>query len=206
MTYPEKQALRKTPRARFPGGEDRRLASKKICGHVLRWSAYRQAQVIGGYLPLAWEADITPVLEDALRSGKTLLLPRVEGPRQMTLRRVDSLNRLVPGRWGLLEPSETAAIVSSSQVHLLLVPLEGVDERGNRLGKGGGYYDILLQETGAIALGVALPWQWVNSVPHDAWDKPLDACAAVEGIHVFAQRCERKGISDGEEDEEKEKG
>lgn len=190
MSETDKQALRRAVRARYPGARARDEESGRICAHVLVWPAYRRARVLAAYMPLAWEADVTPILADALRSGKTLLLPRVEGERRMTLRRVDSLEALEINRWGLPEPPETAEIVPAGAAELLLTPLEAVDPRGVRLGKGGGYYDALLEETTGVTLGVALSWQRVERVPRDEWDKPLDAVADAEGIHMEGMRAD----------------
>ena len=65
------------------------------------------------------------------------------------------------------------------------MPLEGVDRKGFRLGKGGGYYDRLLADCMAYTLGCALSWQWADQVPRDTWDIPLHAVADDQGIHEF---------------------
>lgn len=178
----EKQALRQTVRARFPGSDERDRESCAICAHVLAWPAYRRARVVAGYMPLPREADVTPILADALQAGKALLLPRVEGERRMTLRRITSLDGLTVNRWGLLEPPEDAPIAPAGEAELLLVPLEAIDPRGMRLGKGGGYYDTLLERETGATLGVALSWQRVERVPEEGWDKPLDAVVGADGI------------------------
>lgn len=185
MTSIEKKALRQAVRSRFPGQEARDRESALLCRHVLDWPVYRAARVIAGYMPLLWEADVTPIMENALASGKTLLLPRVENGSRMTLRHVERLDRLVTNRWGLAEPTEEAEIVPAADARLLLVPLEAIDGEGVRLGKGGGYYDRLLRETEACAVGAAMSWQWVERVPSEAWDQPLDAAAGSEGIRLF---------------------
>lgn len=185
MTSTDKQALRRAIRARFPGEGERNRESALICRHVMAWEVYRRARVVGGYVPLPREADVTPLLADVLASGKTLLLPRVEGERRMTLRLVERLDKLTTGRWGLLEPAADAPVVPAGEADLLLVPLEGVDRSGMRLGKGGGYYDALLRGKQVMKLGIALSWQWVGRVPREAWDQPLDAAADRDGIHVF---------------------
>ena len=185
MSGAEKRALRAAVRGAFPGAEARDRESGAICAHVLAWPVYRRARVVAGYVPLIREADITPILRDALAAGKTLLLPRVEGERAMSLRRVDSLDALAPGRWGLLEPPEEAVIVPAGAAELLLTPLEAVDPLGTRLGKGGGYYDALLEGASGVKLGVALSWQRVPRVPAEPWDKPLDALVTEDGIQSF---------------------
>ena len=185
MSWMDKQTMRQTVRARFPDMEARNRESTLICRHVLSWPDYRAAKIVAGYIPLPREADITAVLADALASGKAVLLPRVEGERRMTLRRVHSLDELIPGRWGLLEPPPTAEIISVEAAQVMLVPLEAVDPSGMRLGKGGGYYDTLLTDEGPVTLGIALSWQWVERVPREPWDKPLDAAVDAKGIHLF---------------------
>ena len=178
----DKQALRRAVRERFPGPGARDRESCEICARVLAWPVYQRAKSVAGYMPLPWEADVLPILEDALRAGKTLLLPRVEDARLMTLRQVTALDGLAVNHWGLLEPSEDAPIAPAGTAELLLVPLEAVDVRGMRLGKGGGYYDRLLEKESGVTLGVALSWQRVEEVPGEPWDKPLDAVASIDGI------------------------
>lgn len=185
MSETEKRALRAAVRARFPGPGPRDRESLLICAHVLSWPVYHRARTVAGYMPLPWEADAMPILTDALASGKTLLLPRVEGERLMTLRRVDSLDRLAANRWGLLEPPEDAPVAPAGAAELLLAPLEAVDRQGARLGKGGGYYDALLEQRTGLTLGLALSWQRVERVPREPWDKPLDAVADTDGITIF---------------------
>ena len=185
MSPTDKQALRRAVRARFPGVEERSRESDLICRHVRAWPVWQRANVVAGYVPMGHEADITPLLTDALASGKTLLLPRVEGDSVMTLRRVSRLDELVPGRWGIPEPAEEAAMVDVSAAQLLLVPLEAIDRSGMRLGKGGGFYDALLQGCEAVTLGIALSWQRVERVPRDPWDQPLSAVADRNGIECF---------------------
>ena len=185
MSQTDKQVLRQRIRSRFPGPEARARESWLICRHVREWPVYQRARIVAGYVPMGHEADITPLLTDVLTSGKKLLLPRVEDERRLTLRRVARLDALVPGRWGIPEPPEDAEIVPVSTAELLLVPLEAVDRSGMRLGKGGGFYDALLQDTAAVTLGIALSWQRVEHVPRDPWDQPLDAVAHPEGIDIF---------------------
>lgn len=184
----EKAALRREIRAHFPGKAQRDEESARMCGAIASSDLFRHARVIAGYMPMAREADITPLLRLALDTGKTLLLPKVEGARRMTMRQVSSLSALIPGVYGLAEPSADAPAVSPDTIDLLLTPLEGVDPSGTRLGKGCGYYDALLPLKNGIALGCALSWQWVAHIPRESWDMPLDACMDREEIRFFHGR------------------
>lgn len=154
----EKAALRKAIRARYPGKNQRDAESARLCTVIAQSDLFRRANVVAGYVPMAREADIMPLLRLTLDWGKTLLLPRVEG----------------------------APILLPDAIDLLLTPLEGVAPDGTRLGKGGGYYDGLLPLKNGIALGCALPWQWVDDIPRESWDIPLDACVDGEEIRYFS--------------------
>lgn len=180
----QKAAIRRAVRASFDEAK-RQQESRLICQHVLAWEPYQRAQVVGGYMPMKHEADILPVLQHALESGKTLVLPRCGQAPQMTFHQVKHLDELVRGSFGLLEPSEDAPLVAPETIGLLLTPLEGITRDGLRLGKGGGYYDCLLARQKIATLGIALSWQWVAELPRDAWDQPLHAAADWQGIHLF---------------------
>lgn len=166
--------------------------SERICRHIIASRWYRKAQVIAGYVPLKWEADITPVLQHALASGKTLALPLCGTAPHMTLRRVTALEELHPGAYGIPEPSAEAEIIPPEEVQLLLIPLEGIAEDGTRLGKGGGYYDRLLAGCDAYAMGCALSWQRVERIPREEWDRPLCACADRDGIREFVYQANQE--------------
>ena len=180
-----KDELRRALRAASPGREARDRESLMLCAHITAWEPYRRARVVGGYMPLSWEANVVPVLQDALSRGKTLALPRCMAEGQLCFHRVESLDSLRRGAYGLLEPEEDAPVVGAEEINLLLVPLEGISSLGARLGKGGGYYDRLLSSCPALTLGAALSWQWTEDIPREMWDRPLHACAGAEGIRIF---------------------
>ncbi len=177
-----KKEMRRYLRALFPGDAQRNAQSDAICRHILASPEYGSARVIGGYMSMRHEADVLPVLRDALASGKMLALPLCGQAPFMTFRAVYSLDDLLPGAYGIPEPSPDAPLVAPEDIDLLLVPLEGIDFRGYRLGKGGGYYDRLLSEADGFSLGCALSWQITDEIPRDPWDKPLSACAGPAGI------------------------
>ncbi len=187
MTATVKKQLRSALRALHRGKEIRDAQSAEICRHILSSDAYKNAHVIGGYMSLPWEADILPVLEDALAQGKTLAMPLCGPAPHMTLRRVAAISDLRPGAYGIPEPSVHAPIIPADAVELLLVPLEGIDRQGFRLGKGGGYYDALLTGRQVQTIGCALSWQWVDALPREQWDQPLKACADENGLHYFTK-------------------
>lgn len=103
-------------------------------------------------MPLPHEAQIQPLLSEILADGKCLLLPSVSD-NGLTFHQVSRLQSLREGQFRVMEPSEDALQVPLEQAELILVPLEAVDRRGNRLGKGGGYYDRALRTVQGFCMG-----------------------------------------------------
>jgi 5-formyltetrahydrofolate cyclo-ligase len=73
---------------------------------------------------------------------------------------------------------------------MALIPGLAWDRNGNRLGRGGGYYDRLLagEEWRAFRCGIFLSVQKLTTIPHDPWDSPLDAVVTEAEIVRFAHR------------------
>lgn len=180
----QKAALRREIRSRYAGDEARTAQSEAICRHIRSSVYYQQAACVAAYMPLRREADVTPLLRDALAQGKRLLLPRVEGDGVMTFRRIERLDQLIAGSYGLLEPAPDTAVADVNEAELLLVPLEGIDREGRRLGKGGGYYDRVLPGFTGTAMGVALSWQWEAQIPAEPWDVRLPMTVDHTGLIV----------------------
>jgi 5-formyltetrahydrofolate cyclo-ligase len=136
------------------------------------------------------ELDTTPILTHILATGRTLVLPRMttdNGAPALALHRVDSLNDLLPGKWGIREPRADAPLVTLSDIDFALVPGVAFDLEGNRLGYGKGYYDRLLAKRPAslTVAAVAFDCQVVDAVPVEPHDAKIDILITPSGVHHF---------------------
>ncbi|MDE6243728.1 MAG: 5-formyltetrahydrofolate cyclo-ligase, partial [Muribaculaceae bacterium] len=68
-------------------------------------------------------------------------------------------------------------------MELIVVPAVAYDRRGNRLGRGKGYYDRLLATTKASKIGVAYEFQVVDDIPAESHDVPVDIVITENGIY-----------------------
>ncbi len=109
----------------------------------------------------------------------TIALPRMEtGGSNATMRfavHTDpyAQNDLVPGPFGILQPSADAAMCRPA---VLVVPLLAFTPYGDRLGQGGGHYDRWLSEhSGTVAIGMGFDSQMVEELPTEPHDMKMDA-------------------------------
>lgn len=109
---------------------------------------------------------------------KIVLCPRVDRRgRRLSLHRVADLAKdLRRGVIGIPEPRPGLPEVPPAAVDWALVPGLAFDERGFRLGRGGGYYDRLLPSlrADAVCWALSLNCQLVSRLPIETHDSPLD--------------------------------
>lgn len=119
-----------------------RQASEHLTQIVLRSSQYRNAESIYGYLPFNQEVDTRAVLEQALRDGKRVALPKIYG-KEMRFLWVTDLNAVQKAGIGCPEPVADGPVADDPDA-LVLLPGLAFDLQGGRLGYGGGFYDRFL--------------------------------------------------------------
>ncbi|MDC7223501.1 MAG: 5-formyltetrahydrofolate cyclo-ligase [Spirochaetales bacterium] len=159
-------------------GEERRELSSRLCQKILLSPEYVQGDSLFAFYPNKGEIDILPLLRQALNDKKSVCLPRVEG-QSMAFYEITNLNRkeLPLNRWGIAEPGPDSPLRRAEDFShpLMLVPGTAFTERGNRLGRGGGYYDRYLAGISALSLaGVAYPFQIREELPIEPHDIPMD--------------------------------
>ena len=131
---------------------------------------------VAGYWPMKGEIDIRLVLNELENREVTIALPVMVGSdRPLDFRRWSPGNRLVRGKFSVLEPDPRSPNIDPTMV---IVPTLGFDAAGNRLGYGGGYYDRTLSElrsnSSILIVGVAYDEQECDRIPTTETDVPLD--------------------------------
>ena len=151
------------------------IDSSRLADHFFANVAPSRNVRVAGYWPIEAEFDVRPLLNRLHRLGNDLCLPTVaENTKVLSFRSWRPCDPLVPASFGTLVPSGNSREVVPQ---MLIVPLIAFDERGHRLGYGGGYYDCTLSTltaSGAVSVGVAFEDQLVSEVPSEIHDIPLD--------------------------------
>lgn len=183
-TRDEKNALRAAYRAKREAlaMDTRHTWDSAICEIVAASASFRYADVVLAYSPFGFEIDIKPLLLRTLALGKRLALPRTYGKGLMSFHYTDTLDGLVPGTYGIPEPSENAPIYEAVPATLCLVPGIVFDRRGLRIGYGGGYYDRFLRDNTVNTLGIIYRDFVLPTVPGGKYDRRVVALATERGI------------------------
>jgi 5-formyltetrahydrofolate cyclo-ligase len=121
---------------------------------------FRDADVVFTYLSFGSEVPTRGIIEAAWKAGKTVALPRCgDRPREMSWHRIRSFAGLERSGIGVEEPANSTETLidpfhDSKRRAIALVPGLCFDERGFRLGYGGGYYDEFLRDFAGITAGL----------------------------------------------------
>lgn len=129
---------------------------------------------------VADDGEIDPFKFLSRTKGKPLriYLPYVDFAKRMHLLHWKPGDKLMVGRWGILHPSpaKSRRLRYVKLLNVALIPVVAFDKTGNRLGRGGGFYDRLLQELNGRgrSIGLAHHFQEVEEIPTNDWDQALD--------------------------------
>lgn len=178
-----RRLLRQKRRALSVGAQ--RQAAQGLYRRLAQDPLFRRARHIALYLPNDGEIDPRPLLRAAQRRGKRTYLPVLSAwPRtKMVFQRVERNEKLSSNRFRILEPRPQPKRQRKVwTLDLLLLPLVGFDDRGGRLGMGGGFYDRSLAYLRMrknwhkpTLLGLAHECQRVDELALASWDVPLQA-------------------------------
>lgn len=153
------------------------------------WPAWAHARTVLGYLPLASEVDLRPLLAEAIGRGVTVAVPVSDPDGSMRPCRLDSLEPadLETDGMGIAVPKRREPVAVAS-IEVVLVPGVAFDPQGRRLGRGGGFYDRFLPSLPREAATVAVCFgaQRVESVPAGPTDARVEWIANGTGV-VAAQ-------------------
>lgn len=135
--------------------------------------AYQKARTIYGYLPYNQEVRTTPMLEQAIRDGKRVAVPKVYGD-EMKFLYLDDLSQVEKGYAGIPEPISDAP-VADDPTALVLMPGLAFDREGHRIGYGGGFYDkFLAEEPNHPTLALCYDFQMMDKLETEEHDIPVD--------------------------------
>ncbi|NMP32973.1 5-formyltetrahydrofolate cyclo-ligase [Thalassotalea sp. M1531] len=155
-------------------------AAEQLVQQASKLSEVIQANSIAIYLANDGELDTKPLINWCWQQGKHVLLPVLhpftKGHLIFLQYKPDTL--MHNNKYSIAEPKlDVTQVVPFKNVELIFTPLVAFDDKGQRLGMGGGFYDrTLAQATNTkkpYTIGLAHDCQQVDNVPIEPWDIPI---------------------------------
>ena len=123
-------------------------ASEFICQRILNSEIYKKSSIILSYMALADEVNLDSLMEQALKDGKKVYVPRII-PNSSQMDFYEKTYDSELNYYGIKEPLEFAPkfqIKNYDEEILFLIPGRAFSLEGARLGRGKGYYDTYISK------------------------------------------------------------
>jgi 5-formyltetrahydrofolate cyclo-ligase len=132
--------------------------------------------------PIKAEYDARHLARTLRERGALTALPVVVAPRQpLEFREWHPGVELAKGPLGIPYPARSAVVVPDA----VLLPMNGWDQAGYRLGYGGGFFDRTLASLARkpAVIGVAYEIAKMETIHPQSWDIPVDWVVTERGVY-----------------------
>ena len=188
-----KSAIRKIIKAQESAldGEYLKNSDNEMFSRFFELPEFVSAKAVFCFYGMGKEPETRGIIERSLALGKTVAVPKVSEDGTMCAVVVHSISELVPGTFGIPEPSNCGKIITQEDIDIAVIPALAFDKEGFRLGRGGGYYDRWLAVYDGFSVGLARQVLLQDSVPRDAWDIPVKCIITEKMTARFRQEPHR---------------
>ncbi|MFB0525729.1 MAG: 5-formyltetrahydrofolate cyclo-ligase [Phycisphaerae bacterium] len=162
--------------------------SRNACQNLVLTPQFQNASTVMIYLSLPHEVDTSEAILHAWQFGKTVAVPKISWQqRHMIPVQINSLETGFSTEVSGLRNPVTGVPIPFEEIDLVVAPALGFDRKGNRLGRGGSYYDRFFanKELKAPRCGFAFAEQVVDSIPVTDSDQPIDLLVTDEEVIYF---------------------
>lgn len=171
------------------------FAGDVISYKVMALDEYKNAEIVFIYADYNKEVKTNVIIEDALKTGKKVALPRVyrhevgadeKASKYMKFHYITSTDDLEKGYNGIREPKQDLAVADGdTDKALMIMPMVAFDDEKNRVGYGGGFYDKYLNSHNfTCKIGLAYDEQKVDVIDDkEAHDIKPDVIVTQKNIY-----------------------
>ncbi len=159
------------------------ITSKQIQDNLRKIDFFRNAKSIGAYYSIGSEVRTQDILQEILKSGKELSLPKVV-KKDLVFKKINSLSDLEQGNFSVMEPKDYCKDVK--KIEVIIVPAIALTREGHRLGYGFGYYDRYLSGKKSMTIALGYSKQIIKLFPHSDSDVRID-CIVTEDQVIMSK-------------------
>ncbi len=135
------------------------------------------SECISTYISIKDEINTRLFINELLNKKKCVCAPVIIN-KEMTMHQLTSLNDTKEVAMNLVEPTSNLECKPDT----VIVPLIAFNQKGYRIGYGGGYYDRYLKDKSVLKIGIAYSWMLEEFEP-EAFDVPLDIIVTENKSH-----------------------
>ena len=167
-------------------------AGLSILKTIMQMNVFKRTVNVASYISLSGEL-CTQDMNEYFMTRHHLCLPyMVTGQKgKMDFYSFKKGDELVENRFHILEPkNQPENLVLEDKIDVIVVPLVAFDNKGNRMGMGGGYYDRMLKKVrkDCLVIGVAYEFQQVDELLVEEWDMPMDIVITEKNCYEFRKK------------------
>lgn len=171
-------------------GKAREEYSQKAALFAMQYiKQFSKIKSIGLFLPLQEEIDTQYLIQQLWAEKYRTYLPVTTDTRTLLWRQYTQESQLILDELGIKIPSDSEDDDMSFKPKLIVTPLVAYDDRGARIGMGGGFYDRTFasknKNEAPYLMGFSYHCQNCARIEAQPWDIYLDAVANEQHLRIF---------------------
>lgn len=171
---------------------ERCLFSQQLTTRLMQSPLLTNSKAIACYWPFDGEIETQMIIEQLWSFNKQCYLPALSADTKLLhFIEYTKSSSLQLNHFGITEPTNKERAISPEKLDLVLLPLVGFDESGNRLGTGGGYYDRTFafvngspRPAKPLLIGLAYDFQKITTLQPQHWDITLDGIITEKQLYL----------------------
>ncbi len=169
------------------------LSDAALISGLMALPVYEQAGTIMLFSSFGYEPAMSGLMEDCRRRGKRVFLPRMLPGNRLECCEISESEMLVPGKYGILEPSRLSQAADPAEISLIVVPAVCYDRMGYRLGRGAGYYDRMLAVYSGETVGLCRERFLQDKIPKEIHDARVGIVVTEHAVYKSENRRDKSG-------------
>jgi len=164
--------------------EEREEIERSFQERLFDTKLWKESSSIGVTIGQGAEWNTKPIIEQAWKENKKVSVPKsIHESKKLHFYAIDSFDQVEKGYYDLQEPvPEKTSFTEPRDIELLLVPGLAFNEKGYRVGFGGGYYDRFTEQFPNKKISLIHTNQLVDNMPVEEHDIPVDYIITEKGI------------------------
>jgi 5-formyltetrahydrofolate cyclo-ligase len=180
-----KNTLRKEITRNLQRVNNREELSRLITQNLISIPLWEKSSNLFIYISFKGEVITNHLIDRAGKEGKKIYAPLIRG-KNMGFFRIDNILKsdLVLNRFGIYEPPEGLIESFPDDKSIMIIPGLAFTPNGDRMGRGGGYYDRYLAENRVLnKVAITFELQIKDNIPTEEWDKKIDIVVSEKRIY-----------------------